>query len=152
MKYKIILSIVYYVYAVFSLFVITSCGPTTSNMLTTNSSRKIVTPEMLKFFEEDFSRSDKVDYRIIYFSLQCNWCCIHVEPTVNGIIGSAEPRWILLKKKGNDWESIDWSQGVAFTSDFEAIDLPDRDSKIARAIVRNFPDCPMEIFPLPRME
>jgi hypothetical protein len=58
----------------------------------------------------------------------------------------AEPRWGLFNKINGKWEKVDWSKRIEIRDDFELIDLPTQNGRIAKLIVKKYPTCPMSIF------
>ena len=54
--------------------------------------------------------------------------------------------WSLFNKDSNGWIEVDWSKGIKFQDDFELIDLPTQNGRIAKLIVKKFPTCSMSIF------
>lgn len=124
---------------------LTSCHTETETRLHASATRDVCS-ELQKTFDKDFPRAEGIHYKVKYCSVKRNWACLYVQPYVNGAI-EAEPRWALFTKDQVAWRRIDWSQGISFESDFERIDLPERNSRIAQLIVAKHPDCPMAIFP-----
>ena len=58
----------------------------------------------------------------------------------------AEPRWDLFNKINGKWKAVDWSKGIEIQDDFELIDLPIQNGRIAKLIIKKFPTCSMSIF------
>ena len=54
--------------------------------------------------------------------------------------------WSLLNKVSEEWKEVDWSEGIDFQDDFELIDLPTQNGRIAKLIVKKYPTCSMTIF------
>ena len=104
--------------------------------------------ELLKFFKEDCAKSEvnRVQFKIYYFSELRGWACMNAEPFIPNEL-SAEMRWALFRKENSGWVKVNWEKNLHFENDFELIDLPIRHSRIATLIIKNHPDCPMELFP-----
>lgn len=102
--------------------------------------------KMYEYFREDFTNKKEVRFNVEYSATLGDWACVSVEPR-DKLGFKAEPRWELFKKEDGAWISKDWSAGMKFKNDFEVIDLPERNSRIAKLIVQKYPDCPMQIFP-----
>ena len=97
-------------------------------------------------FREDFSEiKNQVLFRVEHFKINGNWACVMVTPLKNNIV-IAEPRWDLFHKINGKWKTVDWSQGIDFQDDFELIDLPSINGRIAKLIVKKYPTCSMSIF------
>jgi hypothetical protein len=102
--------------------------------------------EILDIFREDFgAEKNKILFKVEHFLISGNWACANVIPLKNNV-EYGEPRWDLFNKQGGRWKSVDWSTGIQFQDDFELIDLPTQNKRIARLIVKKYPSCPMAIF------
>ena len=102
--------------------------------------------EILDIFREDFSEiKNQILFKVEHFKVNGQWACAMVTPLKNNIV-IAEPRWDLFHKINGKWKTVDWSQGVDFQDDFELIDLPTINGRIAKLIVKKYPTCSMSIF------
>lgn len=102
--------------------------------------------EILDIFREDFAtEKNKILFKVNHFLISGNWACAYVQPLKNNV-EYAEPRWRLFNKLGGRWQQIDWDKGIDIQDDFELIDLPTQNKRIARLIVKKYPSCPMSIF------
>ena len=54
--------------------------------------------------------------------------------------------WGLFNKNAGKWKEVDWSLGIDLQDDFELIDLPSQYGRIAKLIVKKYPECSMDIF------
>ena len=102
--------------------------------------------EILDIFREDFGEDkSQILFRVEHFLISGNWACAYVTPLRNNK-DAGEPRWDLFQKINGSWKSVKWQENIEFQDDFEMIDFPQQNSRIANEIVRNFPGCPMIIF------
>jgi len=102
--------------------------------------------EILDIFREDFSEiKNQILFRVEHFKINGNWACVMVTPLKDNI-DFAEPGWNLFHKINGKWKTVDWSQGIDFQDDFELIDLPTINGRIAKLIVKKYPTCSMSIF------
>ena len=102
--------------------------------------------EILDIFREDFAtEKNKILFKVSHFLISGNWACAYVIPLKNNV-EYGEPRWDLFNKSGGKWKSVEWSTGIQFQDDFELIDLPIQNKRIARLIIKKYPSCPMSIF------
>jgi hypothetical protein len=118
------------------------------------SAQKVYTPqkgtpertEILDIFREDFGEEkSQILFKVEHFLISGNWACAYVTPLKNNKeVG--DPRWDLFQKINGSWKSVKWEENIEFQDDFEMIDFPQQNSRIAKEIVRNFPGCPMSIF------
>lgn len=99
--------------------------------------------EILDIFRADCSPQTK--FKVEHFQICNDWACACVTPTENNI-EIAEPRWHLFKKVNSKWKIMDWNAGLSLNDDFELIDLPKQNSRVAKLIVAKYPSCPMAIF------
>ena len=133
---------------VLTFFLINSCQY--NRLINDNKkSREILVSTLIEFFKEDFSHENRnrVQFNVLYFMELDGWACVNAEPFIpNEFI--AEMRWMLFRKDYSGWKVVRWEHNIDFENDFELIDLPIRYSRIAKLIVENHPDCPMEIFPM----
>ena len=102
--------------------------------------------EILNIFREDFGEEkSSILLKVDHFLIKNNWACAYVSPLKNGA-SYGEPRWGLFQNINGTWTKVKWSQGIEFNDDFELIDLPQKNSRIAHLIVNKYPQCSMEIF------
>lgn len=125
--------------------------------LTTSSfifSQKTYTPpkgsserkEIMDLFREDFgSEKNEILFKVDHLLINGNCACAYVTPLKNNQV-YGEPRWDLLKKSNGSWRAVNWKEGIDFQNDFEMIDLPRKNDRIAKQIVRLHPTCSMSIF------
>ena len=126
----------------FMLLSITSYSQTTYTPEKGSKERK----EILDIFREDFStEKNQILFRVEHFKVNGNWACALVTPLRNNV-ECAEPRWDLFNKVSGRWVHANWSEGIDFQDDFELIDLPIQNGRIAKLIVRKYPTCSMSIF------
>jgi hypothetical protein len=102
--------------------------------------------EILDIFRTDFStEKNKILFKVEHFKVNGPWACAMVTPLKNNEV-YAEPRWGLFNKVGGKWKEIDWSKGLDIQDDFELIDLPIQNGRVAKLIVKKYPTCSMWIF------
>jgi hypothetical protein len=102
--------------------------------------------EILDIFRKDFvSEKSQILFKVEHFKVNGEWACAMVTPLKNNVAYS-EPRWGLFNKINGKWQSIDWSKGIDIEDEFELIDLPAQNGKIAKYIVKKYPKCSMNIF------
>jgi hypothetical protein len=102
--------------------------------------------EILDIFREAFGEEkSSVIFKVNHFLIKNNWACALVTPLKNGA-EYAEPRWGLFQKVNSSWDQVNWAEGIEFEDDFELIDLPNQNSRIAKIIVKKYPKCSMDIF------
>jgi hypothetical protein len=102
--------------------------------------------EILDIFREDFGEEKKqILFKVEHFKINGEWACAMVTPLKNNV-EYAEPRWGLFNKINGKWEKVDWSKRIEIRDDFELIDLPTQNGRIAKLIVKKYPTCPMSIF------
>ena len=102
--------------------------------------------EILDIFREDFSiEKNQILFKVEHFKVNGQWACALVTPLKNNKV-YAEPRWGLFNKVGGKWKEVDWSKGIDIQDDFELIDLPIQNGRIAKLILKKYPSCSMEIF------
>lgn len=99
---------------------------------------------ILDIFRTDCSNS--CQFKVHHFLICENWACASVTPLMNGE-EYADSRWGLFHKTGSSWKQINWTERVEVNDDFELIDIPIQNSRIAKLIVKKYPGCPMKIFP-----
>ena len=100
--------------------------------------------DIMDIFREDFSKSDKIIFRVEHFLISQNWACAEVTPLKDNVEYS-EPRWGLFNLIGGKWKLIEWSKFIEVENDFELIDLPKQNSNIAKLIVKKY-KCSITIF------
>jgi hypothetical protein len=125
--------------------------------LTTSSfifSQKTYTPpkgsserkQIMDLFREDFgSEKNEILFKVDHLLINGNCACAYVTPLKNNQV-YGEPRWDLLKKSNGSWRAVNWKDGIDFQNEFEMIDLPRKNDRIAKQIVRLHPTCSMSIF------
>ncbi len=102
--------------------------------------------EILDIFREDFSNEkNQILFKVDHFKINGNWACAYVSPLKNNKI-YAEPRWGLFNKVAGKWKQVDWSKGLDIQDDFELIDLPIQNGRIAKLLTKKYPTCSMSIF------
>ncbi|NBU48034.1 MAG: hypothetical protein EBS34_11470 [Flavobacteriales bacterium] len=99
--------------------------------------------EILDIFRKDYDQQTL--FKVEHFKINGNWACALVTPLKNNV-EYAEPRWGLFNKVGGKWNEVEWSVGIEFQDDFELIDLPVQNGRIAKLIVKKYPTCSMTIF------
>jgi hypothetical protein len=100
--------------------------------------------EILDIFRKDCE--NKCQFKVHHFLISGDWAFANVTPLM-GSVEDGEPRWDMFNRVGGIWRQVDWSQGVEIRDDFELIDVPIQNSRIAKIIVKKYPSCPMAIFP-----
>lgn len=101
---------------------------------------------IMDIFREDFgSEKDEILFRVEHIKINQNWACAYVSPLKDNV-DYAEPRWGLFNYSNGRWRQVDWSDGIEIENDFELIDLPYKNSRIAKKIVKKYPSCSMTIF------
>jgi hypothetical protein len=102
--------------------------------------------EIMDIFREDFgSEKNEILFKVDHLLINGNCACAYVTPLKNNQV-YGEPRWDLLKKSNGSWRAVNWKDGIDFQNDFEMIDLPRKNDRIAKQIVRLHPTCSMSIF------
>ena len=102
--------------------------------------------EILDIFREDFvNDKNQILFKVEHFKINGEWACAGVTPLKNNV-EYAEPRWDLFNKINGKWKAVDWSKGIEIQDDFELIDLPIQNGRIAKLIIKKFPTCSMSIF------
>ena len=102
--------------------------------------------EILDIFRKDFSdQKEQILFRVEHFKISQNWACAYVTPLKNNS-EYAEPRWDLFNKINGRWQKVDWFKGIEIQDDFELIDLPTQNGRIAKLIVNKYPTCSISIF------
>lgn len=100
--------------------------------------------EILDIFRLDCE--NKCQFKVHHFLISGNWACANVTPLMGGE-EDGEPRWGLFNRVSGKWREVDWSNGEELENDFELIDTPMQNSRVAKLIVKKYPGCPMAIFP-----
>ena len=102
--------------------------------------------EILDIFREAFvNDKNQILFKVEHFKINGEWACALVNPLKNNV-EYAEPRWDLFNKINGKWKAVDWSKGIEIQDDFELIDLPIQNGRIAKLIIKKFPTCSMSIF------
>ncbi len=102
--------------------------------------------EILDIFREAFvNDKNQILFKVEHFKINGEWACALVTPLKNNV-EYAEPRWDLFNKINGKWKAVDWSIGIEIQDDFELIDLPIQNGRIAKLIIKKFPTCSMSIF------
>jgi hypothetical protein len=102
--------------------------------------------EILNVFREDFgSEKSSILFKVNHMLVNEDWACALVTPLKNGA-EYGDPRWRLFRNINDHWLDIDWAEDIEINDDFELIDLPAQNSRIAQLIVQKHPGCPMDIF------
>jgi hypothetical protein len=102
--------------------------------------------EILDIFREDFGEEKKqILFKVEHFKINGEWACAQVTPLKNNM-AYAEPRWDLFNKINGQWKKVEWWTDVEIIDDFELIDLPIQNGRIANIIVKKYPKCSMDIF------
>lgn len=126
--------------SIFLLFATLGFSQTTFTPEKNSKNRK----EIMDIFREDFSKSDKIIFRVEHFLICQNWACAEVTPLKDNVEYS-EPRWGLFNLTAGKWKLIEWSKFIEVENDFELIDLPKQNSNIAKLIVKKY-KCSITIF------
>jgi hypothetical protein len=92
-----------------------------------------------------FQKRRLLQKKFQHFKINGNWACANVI-TLKNNVEYGDPRWGLFKKISGRWEMINWPEGIDIQNDFELIDLPIKNGRIANQIVRKYPSCSMSIF------
>lgn len=101
---------------------------------------------IMDIFREDFgSEKDEILFRVEHIKINQNWACAYVSPLKYNV-DYGEPRWGLFNFSNGRWRQVDWSDGIEIENDFELIDLPTQNGRIAKLIVKKYPSCSMSIF------
>jgi len=99
--------------------------------------------EILDVLRADYDQ--QTSFNVQHFKINGNWAAVYVIPLKNyeevndGI-------WGLFNKNDGRWKEVFWSKGIDFQDDFESLDLPDQNGRIAKLIVKKYPTCQMSIF------
>jgi hypothetical protein len=102
--------------------------------------------EILSLFRKNFGEEqNELSIRVDHFLANGNWACASVTPLKDNI-EYTEPWWSLFRKVDGVWEEVNWSDGLELKDDFELIDLPKQNGRVAKLIVEKYPSCPMDIF------
>jgi hypothetical protein len=107
-----------------------------------SSDRKVILDILRKDFGEE---KNQILFKVNHFLISGSWACVMVTPLKNNS-EEAEPRWNLLNRVGEKWKIVNWSKGIEIQDDFELIDLPIQNQRIAKLIIKKYPTCPMAIF------
>jgi hypothetical protein len=99
--------------------------------------------EILDIIRKDYDQ--QTVFKVEHFKINGNWAALRVTPLKNNK-DINDGFWSLLNKDSNRWKNVDWSKGIDFQDDFELIDLPTQNGRIAKLIVKKYPTCPMSIF------
>ena len=101
---------------------------------------------IMDIFREDFgSEKDEILFRVEHIKINQNWACAYVSPLKYNV-DYGEPRWGLFNFSNGRWRQVDWSDGIEIENDFELMDLPIQNGRIAKLIVKKYPSCSMSIF------
>lgn len=102
--------------------------------------------EILDILRENFGEEkNEILFKVNHFLISGNWACVVVIPLKNNS-EVTDPSFSLFKRVGLKWEIVDWSKGIEIQDDFELIDLPIQNQRIAKLIIKKYPTCPMTIF------
>jgi len=99
--------------------------------------------EILDIFRADYDQ--QTEFKIEHFKINGNWAAVYVKP-MNDNMELNDGVWGLFNKNAGKWKEVDWSLGIDLQDDFELIDLPSQYGRIAKLIVKKYPECSMEIF------
>lgn len=99
--------------------------------------------EILDILRKDYDQ--QTVFKVEHFKINGNWAAVRVTPLKNNKDVN-DGFWSLFNKDSNGWIEVDWSKGIKFQDDFELIDLPTQNGRIAKLIVKKFPTCSMSIF------
>ncbi|MDB4340036.1 hypothetical protein OAA13_00120 [Crocinitomicaceae bacterium] len=84
-------------------------------------------------------------FKVEHFKINGKWAAVRVTPLKNNEEVN-DGFWGLFNKVSEEWKELDWSEGIDFQDDFELIDLPTQNGRIAKLIVKKYPTCSMTIF------
>jgi hypothetical protein len=99
--------------------------------------------EILDIFRKDYDQ--QTVFKVAHFKINGNWAAVSVTPMKNNKEIN-DGFWGLFNKDRGKWKEVDWSKGIEFKDDFELIDFPTLNGRIAKLIVKKYPTCSMSIF------
>ena len=99
--------------------------------------------EILDILRKEYDQ--QTVFRVNHFKVNGKWAAILVTPMKNNQDVN-DGFWSLLNKDSGKWKVVDWTKGIEFQDDFEVIDLPNQNGRIAKLIVKKYPSCSMSIF------
>lgn len=99
--------------------------------------------EILDILRKDYDQ--QTVFKVEHFKINGNWAAVRVTPLKNNMEIN-DGFWELFNKDSERWKEVDWSKGINFQDDFELIDLPTQNGRIAKLIVKKYQTCSMSIF------
>ena len=99
--------------------------------------------EILDILRKDYDH--QTVFKVEHFKINGNWAAVFVIPLRNNQEVN-DGFWSLFNKNTERWKEVDWSKGIDIQDDFELIDLPTQNGRIAKLIVKKYPTCSMSIF------
>lgn len=89
---------------------------------------------------------DGIFFKVLYLKVQGDWALTFVQPEQADGTEIAKPRWGLLHRNSGRWSNVDYFKAISSypMNDFDALDMK---PVAIRAIMREFPDVPRDIFP-----
>lgn len=80
-------------------------------------------------------------FKVQHFKINKNWAAVYAIPLENNEEVNDGIWGLFHKNDGEYWEEI-----IDFQDDFELIDLPTQNGRVAKLIVKKYPTCSMNIF------
>ena len=99
--------------------------------------------EILDILRKDYDQ--QTVFKVEHFKINENWAAVCVIPLKNNKEVN-DGFWSLFNRDLNRWRKVDWSRGIDFQDDFELIDFPTQNGRIAKLIIKKYPTCSMSIF------
>jgi hypothetical protein len=99
--------------------------------------------EILDILRKDYDH--QTVFKVEHFKINGNWAAVFVIPLRNNQEVN-DGFWSLFNKNTERWKEVDWSKGIDIQDDFELIDLPTQNGRIAKLIVKKYPTCSISIF------
>ena len=84
-------------------------------------------------------------FKVQHFKINKNWAAVYAIPLENNEEVN-DGIWGLFHKNDGEWKEVYWEEGIDFQDDFELIDLPTQNGRVAKLIVKKYPTCSMNIF------
>jgi hypothetical protein len=108
----------------------------------------------LDFYSGDFeavhANLNKVSFKVVFLKVHGDWACTFVDPIDATGKRLAEPRWGLLRRKGNQWSDLKYFDALRpFPSEEAAQDALGMTPSTVVKLRSIFPDAPSDIFPRP---
>jgi hypothetical protein len=100
------------------------------------------TPELAR------SNPSGIQFKVNFLRVNGEWALTHVLPLQNGK-DFAEPRWVMLQKKGGSWRSVDHLEPIRkyYNDDGEFFGALDMNAKAVARLKKEMPEVPADIYP-----